>query len=162
MEAAYAGRDYERAARGARARLEAGADDARTWTVRMRALANRGALAEAEAACAAGLERHRAHAELHYLHALLLAQAGRTPEAAAAVRQATYLSPDLAVAHLLAATLAERAGNAERARRSLRAAEDALALLPADAPAPASDGETAAHLLRSVRARRALLALGAA
>lgn len=162
MEEAYAGRDYEAAARGARARLEAGADDARTWTVRVRALANRGALAEAEAEAAAALERHRAHAELHYLHALLLAQAGRTPEAAAAVRQATYLSPDLAVAHLLAATLAERTGNAEWARRSLRAAEDALALLPADAPAPGSDGETAAHLLRSVRARRALLTAGAA
>jgi chemotaxis protein methyltransferase CheR len=118
-------------------------------------------LAEAEAACAAALERHRTSAELHDVHALLLAGAGRTREAAGALRQALYLDPSLIVAHVRMAEVQARLGNADAARRSLRNAESLLAALPPDAVVPASDGMPAAHLLRTVRSRMAMLGEGA-
>jgi len=158
----YAARDYERAAAEAGARIARGTADEATWIVRVRALANRGRLAEAEAAVATALERFRASAELHDVHALLLSGAGRTREAAAALRQALYLDPGLVVAHVRMAEAQARLGNPDAARRSLRTAESLLAALPPDAAVPASDGTPAAHLLRTVRARRALLGEGAA
>ncbi|HEX2206000.1 MAG TPA: protein-glutamate O-methyltransferase CheR [Longimicrobium sp.] len=159
---AYAARDYGRVAALARARAEAGEDDAATAALRVRALANRGELAEAEAACGAALERHRESAPLHYLRALLLSRAGRPAEAAAGARQAAYLDPEMAVAHLLLATELLRLGQREGGRRALRAAERVLEAMPPGAAVAESDGETAAHLLRSARARLALLREGAA
>jgi chemotaxis protein methyltransferase CheR len=157
----YAARDYERAAAAAGGRIARGMANEATWIVRVRALANRGRLAEAEAACATALERYRASAELHDVHALLLSGAGRTREAAAALRQALYLDPGLVVAHVRMAEVQARLGNANAARRSLRNAESLLAALPPDAEVPASDAMPAAHLLRTVRARLAMLPEGA-
>ncbi|HEU4451408.1 MAG TPA: CheR family methyltransferase, partial [Longimicrobium sp.] len=161
-ERLYAARDYERAAAAAAARIARGNADEGTWIVRVRALANRGRLVEAEAACAVALERHRSSAELHDVHALLLAAAGRAREAAAALRQALYLDPSLIVAHVRMADVQGRLGSADAARRSLRNAESLLAALPAGAVVPSSDGMPAAHLLRTVRARLAMLTEGAA
>lgn len=92
-----------------------------------------------------------------YLHALLLSQAGRAREAAAAARRALYLDPSLAVAHLLLGGALARSGDTPAARRALRSAERLLADLPADAPAPAADGETAGRLCQLARAQRELL-----
>lgn len=162
VERAYAARDYAQAAALARARRGAGEDDARTAALLVRALANRGAAAEAEAACVEAVERHPGAAPLHYLRALLLSGAGRPAEAAAAARQALYLDPELAVAHLLLASALLRLGQREGARRALRSAERVLEGVEPGAVVAESDGETAAHLLRSARARLGLLAEGAA
>ncbi len=157
----YAAREYERAAAEAGARIARGTADEGTWIVRARALANRGRLAEAEAAVATALERYRASAELHDVHALLLSGAGRAREAAAALRQALYLDPSLVVAHVRMAEVQARLGSADAARRWRRTGEWLLAAVPRDAEVPASDGMPAAHLLRTVRSRMAMLGEGA-
>ena len=122
----------------------------------MRALANRGFLNEAGRAAAAALERHRDSAELLYLNAVLLSESGRHADAAAVLRRALYLDPSLAVAHLALADARGRLGDRVGQRRALRAAQEQLVLLPADAVVPGSDGQRAGRLARHVRTRLAL------
>lgn len=155
LERAYAGRDYA-AVDALAARMIATNPGPRPWIVRVRALANRGFLNEAGRAAAAALERHRDSAELLYLHAVLLSESGRHADAAAALRRALYLDPSLAVAHLALADARARLGDRLGQRRALRAAQELLALLPADAVVPASDGQRAGRLARHVRTRLAL------
>jgi chemotaxis protein methyltransferase CheR len=162
VERRYERRDYAGAAEAARRRLAGGADEARAWELLVRALANRGALDEAEAACAEALDRHRGSAALYHLRGVLLDEGGRHAEAAAAARQALYLDPDLTVAWLLLASAATRLGSADAARRALRNAERLLSALAPGAAVPGADGETAGHLLRGVRMRAALLPGGGA
>jgi chemotaxis protein methyltransferase CheR len=125
----------------------------------VRALAAEGARAEAERRCLAALDVAPDVAELHYLHAALLADAG--PDAAraalAAVRRALYLDPALVVAQLLLATLLQRLGRATLAGRALDAALRALHRLPPDDAVPAADGASAGRLLVIARMQRALV-----
>ena len=162
VERRYEKRDYAGAAEAARRRLAGGADEARAWELLVRALANRGALGEAEAACAEALDRHRGSAALYHLRGVLMDEGGRHAEAAAAARQALYLDPDLTVAWLLLASAATRLASADAARRALRNAERLLSAMAPGAPVPGADGETAGHLLRGVRMRAALLPGGGA
>lgn len=125
---------------------------------RVRSLANAGDLQAAGAACAAALDVHRTSAELTYLHGVLLAEAGRAVEAAAALRACLYLDRTLAVAHLaLGGTLA-RLGDEAGARRALGNAERLLASHPPEVEVPAADGERGGRLLAAARAQLALLA----
>jgi chemotaxis protein methyltransferase CheR len=142
----------------------AGADRARAQTLDegesvayVRALANLGRLEEGGRACVGALELHRTSAELHYVHAVLLAENGKLEEAAAAARRAVYLDRGLAVAHLALGVTLARAGQNENARRALANAERLLEALPADAPVPASDRQPAARLTQIARAQRQLL-----
>ena len=154
---AYARRDYETAATMSRAVVAAHPERADAWALLVRALANGGRIAEAESACASALERHGANAELSYLHAVLLAQRGQFAAAAAAARRALYLDRSLAVAHLTLGTALARLGHNVQAQRAFRAAEQALHALPADAPVPLADGESAHRLREAARAQRRLL-----
>ena len=110
----------------------------------VRTFANLGRLAEADAACATALEQYGMSAELHYLHAVLLLQAGHAPESARAARRALYLDRSLVVAHLALASALSRTGALADARRSLTNAERLLEPISSDAIVPASDGESAA------------------
>jgi chemotaxis protein methyltransferase CheR len=125
-------------------------DDER-WALRVRALADEGRLEEAGRLCAGGLDRHRLSGELAILHSLLLAEAGRAGEAAAAARRALYLDRGLVMAHLAQARALARLDDQAGARRSLENARRLLAALPADAIVPASGGERAGHLIGAVR-----------
>jgi chemotaxis protein methyltransferase CheR len=156
--AAYHARDYAHAAELAAA-ATAGSDDVLdAWVVRVRALANLGRLHEAGRVCTAALDRHVESAELHYMHAVLLVEAGRPAEAATAARQALYLDRGLIVAHLALADAATRAGDAGGAvRRSLRNAARLLDAIDPAAEVPASDGETAGRLGELVRMRLQLV-----
>jgi Flp pilus assembly protein TadD len=131
--------------------------DPAVWVLLVRALANRGDLRAAGQACAAALDRHRTCAELAYLHAVLLGEAGRHAAAAGAARRALYLDRTLAVAHLALGAALARLGDARGARRALRNAERLLAELPPGAVVPASDGEPAARLAAIARAQLGLL-----
>jgi chemotaxis protein methyltransferase CheR len=154
--AAYRAQDYERAAALAEELArEAGTEMA--WVIRVRAQANQGRLVEAGHAAAAALERHRGSAELAYLHAVLLLQAGRAEAAVAAGRRALYLDRKLVVAHLLLAQAQARLGDAAAGMRSLVNAERLLAAYDPAAQVPASDGETAARLTQVVRVQLRLL-----
>lgn len=131
--------------------------DAAEAIASVRSLANRGDLEQAGRQCAAALELHRDSAELLYLHAVLLAEAGRHADSARAARGALYLDRELIVAHVALGNALARAGDTPAARRALRNAERLLSAMPPDAAVPASDGEPAARLSEMVRMRLTLL-----
>ncbi|MGH7719194.1 MAG: CheR family methyltransferase [Gemmatimonadaceae bacterium] len=158
----YARREYESAVGAAQEAVARDPDDVRSWSYLVRALANLGRLAEAGIACAAALERHRMSAELVYLHALLVAESGRTAEAAAAARRALYLDRDMVVAHLALGNSLARQGDSDGARRAFANADELLAAMAPETIVPASDGETAFRLRQIARAQRALLGGAAA
>jgi chemotaxis protein methyltransferase CheR len=157
LEAAYAARAYDRAEAIARQMLERDPSEPRLWIVLIRALANRGCLADAAKSADAALERHRDSAELLYLHAVLLSQSARHAEAAAAARRALYLERDLIVAHVALGNARGRLGDAEGAARAFRNADALLARLPVDAAVPAADGQPVQRLRQIVRTQLTLL-----
>lgn len=154
---AYARRDYERAAELAGRLVQRDGSDPLLWIMMVRALANRGELEAAGRACAAALDRHRASAELTYLHAVLLSEAGLYPEAAAAARRALYLDRGLVVGHLALGSARARLGDVDGARRAFRNGERLLAAMPPGAVVPASDGEPAGRLVEMARVQLRLL-----
>ncbi|HEX8274654.1 MAG TPA: protein-glutamate O-methyltransferase CheR [Longimicrobiaceae bacterium] len=127
--------------------------DAGEAAARVRALADRGALDEAAAACAAALRGHAESAELLVLHSTLLFAGRRYAEAAAAARRALYLDRGCAVAHLALGSALARVGDAGTARRAFRNAAELLRAGPGDAAVPASGGESAARLLAVAEAQ---------
>jgi chemotaxis protein methyltransferase CheR len=153
----YTARDYGGAEQLARSLIAEGANSPEVEVLLVRSLANRGELGEAGRACAAGLDAHRNCAELVYLHAVLLSQAGCHGESAEALRRAIYLDRDLIVAHLALGAALARVGDVTGARRALRSAQRLLARLPGDEPVPASDGEPAARLAEAARSQLRLL-----
>ena len=153
----YAQRAYERAAALAEGVVRRDPGDAATWVVWVRSEANRGDLKAAGRACAAALERHPVLAELAYLDAVLLGEAGLHLDAARAARRALYLDGSLIVAHLALGGALARLRQRDGARRSFRNAARLLADLPPAATVPASDGEPAGRLLEMARAQLQLL-----
>jgi chemotaxis protein methyltransferase CheR len=158
--AVYLRRDYDRviALIGPSAtRGEASAPDSVLY---IRALANLGRLEEAGRACAAALDRHRDNAELHYLHAVLIAQSGQFVESARAAKRALYLDRSMIVAHLALGSALASSGHAEGALRSFTAAERLLDAMSADAPVTGTDGEPAGRLLEMTRVQAKLVRRG--
>jgi chemotaxis protein methyltransferase CheR len=129
----------------------------RGWIIWLRALANQGCLDEAGAVADRALAVQGPTAELLYLHAVLLLQAGRAAEAAATARRALYLDRTLIVAHLTLADALRRTGKLGAARRSLRNATALLETFDRETQVPASDGDTAGRLIELVRAKLRLL-----
>jgi chemotaxis protein methyltransferase CheR len=142
--------DWREAARRVGALREDDADGAARG---VRALANLDAQAAASA-CAEAAARHPLAVELRYLEALLLMGLGRLPEAERATRQALYLEPSLAVAHLMMGHLLRRQGDPVGAARAFRTAESLCATLPPDTPVPLAEGDRAGRLAEVARAER--------
>jgi chemotaxis protein methyltransferase CheR len=92
--------------------------------------------------------------ELRYLEALLLLGLGRLGEAERAARQALYLEPSLAVAHLTLGHVLRRLGDVPGAVRAFRTAEALCATLPPDMAIPLAEGERAGHLAELARGER--------
>ncbi|MGH7591356.1 MAG: CheR family methyltransferase, partial [Gemmatimonadales bacterium] len=139
-----------------------GGGDPLTSIVLVRSLANRGDLDAAGRTCAAALDRHRTSSELAYLHAVLLAEAGRYADAATAARRALYLDRGLVVAHLSLGGALARMGDADGARRSLRNALRLLAAMAPEQVVPASDGASAGRLAEMALVHARLLSEAAA
>lgn len=116
------------------------------WVYHIRAVANQGRLHEAGELCARALETHPLTAELHYLHATLLAEAGWQSDAAIAARRSIYLDRKFVMGHLLLGDALTRTGDASGARIAF---ENVVALLadmaPGD-PVMAADGVPASRL----------------
>jgi chemotaxis protein methyltransferase CheR len=158
---AYAARDFDRVATLA----EAGDPDElgpSAWVAWVRALANQGCLREAAATAQRAVERHGPSAELLYLNAVLLLEAGNDAEAGALARRALYLDRSMVVAHMTLADAQRRAGDADGARRALRNAATLLDALPDDTEVAASDGERAGRLRELVSVKLRLLSDGGA
>ena len=158
LAAAYAKRDYERAiVLGAPAIADERAAPC-DFVLYVRALANLGHLEDAGRVCATALDRYRDFPELHYLHAVLVAQTGQFAESARAAKRAIYLDRGMIVAHLALGAALARSGDGEGALRAFAASERLLSVLPADASVPATDGEPAGRLLEMTRMQAALVA----
>jgi chemotaxis protein methyltransferase CheR len=154
---AYASRDYQRATEIADSLVTHGRAAPTDLVVYVRALANSGRLEEAGRACAAALEQYRDFPELHYLHAVLVAQSGQFAESARAAKRAIYLDRAMIVAHLALGGALARSGDAAGALRAFAASERLLSALPADASVPGTDGEPAGRLLEMTRMQAALV-----
>ena len=153
----YGAGDFERAAELAGRAIRDDGGIPGPWIVLVRALANRGDLKAAGQMCATALDRHRTCAELAYLHAVLLAEAGRHADAVAAARRALYLDGGLAVAHLALGAALARTNNADAAGRAFRNAERLLRAMPPGAPVPGADGEPAGRLAQMAQVQRELV-----
>lgn len=125
--------------------------DAAGHAARVRALGDRGDLAGALSAASAAIAAFPTAPELRFLHAVALLEAGQPAEAAEAARAAVYLDPALAVAHLVLGRAEAARENPANARRSFRNAAALLDALPADAPVPLAEGETAGRLAAIAR-----------
>ncbi|MEX2182613.1 MAG: CheR family methyltransferase [Gemmatimonadaceae bacterium] len=159
---AYAARDYVRAAELAGGLVQRGNADPALQVVLVRALANRGELDAAGRACAAALDVQRTSAELTYLHAVLLSEAGRYSDAAVAARRALYLDGGFVAAHLALGGALARLGEIDGAKRAYRNAERLLNGMSPTETVPSSDGELAGRLAEIARLQRQLLAETAA
>ena len=103
-----------------------GQDTLAPWILYIRAIANQGRLNDAGEHCARALETHPLAAELHYLHAMLLAEAGWHADAVIAARRSIYLDRQLVMGHLLLGDALARTGDSSGARIAF---ENVLALL---------------------------------
>jgi len=140
-----------RAARGLSGTSFGDARDPAAWVATVRDLAAQSELAAADRACLAGLEQYGTSAELTYLHAAMLSAAGRWGDSVAAARRAVYLDRMLVPAYTTLGTGLARLGDRNGARRALGNAARILEAMPPEAIVPASDGEPAGQLARTVR-----------
>lgn len=123
----------------------------------VRTLADAGQLKEAGLVCAAALDRSPVCAELHYLHSLLLHEAGLHREAATAASRALYLDRNLVPGHLALGCALVRLGDTERARRAFRNAERILAAMMPSHEVPGAGGESAGRLAAFARMQLQLI-----
>lgn len=143
---ALAGGDYARAIAITKARSR----DEDANIIRLRALAN------SDLPQAMRLSRELAHGaplseEIQYLRAVLLLSLGRPDEARGAARRLLYLTPSLAVGHVLQASILRRDGDTAGARRSYRNALSLCLSVPHDALVRFGEGETAGRLAEATR-----------
>jgi len=103
-------------------------------------------------ACSEAAARHPMTVELRYLESLLLMSVGRLGEAERAARQALYLEPSLAVAHLTLGHVLRRLGDTSGALRAFRSAEALCAALQPETAVPLAEGERAGRLAEVARA----------
>ena len=120
--------------------------------IEVRALANLDPEAAVKA-CAEAAARHPMAVELRYLESLLLMSVGGLGEAERAARQALYLEPSLAVAHLTLGHVLRRL-EALQALRAFRTAEALCAALPPETVVPLSEGDRAGQLAEVARKER--------
>ena len=116
------------------------------WITYIRSVANQGRLSEAGELNARALEQHPLDAELHYLHATLLMEAGWFSDAAAAARRAIYLDRKLVVGHILLGEALSRAGDQAVARNAFANALRLLEGADAQEAVRAADGVTVSRL----------------
>jgi predicted Zn-dependent protease len=146
---AYAAADYPLAESLSASDLCTVADGAarlRLWIIHVRAVANQGRLHEAGEICARALETHALDAELHYLHGILLGQAGWDADAALAARRAIYVDKGFVMGHVLLGDTLMRTGDRRGARIAFDNVLRLLAGVDASANIPAADGVPAARL----------------
>jgi len=97
-------------------------------TLRIRALADQGRLAEALSACDKAIAADKLDPEMHYLRAIILQEQNGEGEAIASLKCALYLDPNFVPAHFAIGNLMLRRGNVRAAKKCF---ENVLALLSA-------------------------------
>ena len=147
LDAAYRRADYQGAEAVAMRMLADAAEiGASVWITYIRAVANQGRLPEAGELNARALERYPLDAELHYLHATLLMEAGWFSDAAAAARRSIYLDRKLTMGHILLGEALSRSGEQAVARNAFANALRLLEHAGASEIVRAADGITVSRL----------------
>ncbi len=123
-------------------------------------LAGRGRWIEAEQWIERAIERRPLLAAAHYLHALLLLEAGQSDAALIAARRCTYASPAYVAGHLLLAQLHRRGGDLRRTASALSYARTLLQSQAPDVVIPDAGGATAGQLLAFVDTQQAIAGSG--
>lgn len=162
VRAAYERADYAAAESGSEIALACEPDSSESlplWVFYLRAVANQGRLHEAGALCVRALELHPLAAELHYLHATLLASADWHADAATAARRAIYLDRGFVMGHMLLGDALARTGDVTGARRAFENVIASLGKSDPATPVVAADGVTASRLRQVAESH--LRALGA-
>jgi chemotaxis protein methyltransferase CheR len=114
-------------------------------------LANQGRLADALHWCDQWLAANKLAPAAHYLRAMVLIETGDTGTASISLRNALYLDPGFALAHVALGQLDLARGAHDDARRHFARAMQALAALDTDAALPGSDSMTAGALADTLR-----------
>lgn len=96
--------------------------------------------------CAELVERHSLSPELHYLHAVLLAEVNLDIDAMQALQRVLFLDSSLAIAHFTLGTIRQRRGALAAAKKSFRNARNLCETLPAHEVLPMSD-QTAGSII---------------
>jgi chemotaxis protein methyltransferase CheR len=119
----------------------------------VRRLADGGQALMAEQAAIDALRQFPLAPELHYLHAVVCTELGRSEAAIAALRRVLYIDPGLALAHFMLASVLRRTGRREEAQRAYQAALAACSAQSPDDVLPLSDGEAVRSLVASIHAQ---------
>jgi len=152
---AYAHGDWAGAAR----LVAALPDSAEACVLHVRALANLGKPADAEAAAAQALAQHGLEVELIFLRALVLLTLKRDEDALECARRALYLDRSFVVGYFVLGEIQARLGHVRAAQVAYRRARDLCAALPAEAVVPFGDGHSASSLAEVAAAQLARLDL---
>ncbi|MHB8836966.1 MAG: CheR family methyltransferase [Candidatus Methylomirabilia bacterium] len=118
----------------------------------VRALANRGQLAQALATCEAAIAGNKVDPGLQYLAAVILQELDRKLDAVAAFRRALYLDPDFVLAYF---SLGNLLLHQEKVKAARKCFENVVALLAGrldEEVLPESEGLTAGRLRQIVHA----------
>ncbi len=156
-KSAFARGEYARAVELAR-----GLRDPCAAVLCVRALANAGALGDAERAASDAAVRYPLAPEIHLLHGVLLLDMDRYEDATRAVKRALYLDRTIAFGHFLLGLGLSRLGDGRGAGRAFRNAGDLCSRQPPDEALAFSDGQRAGRLLEAVTAQLERLIRGAA
>lgn len=105
------------------------------------------------ARCREASEQHALEEELHYLYALLLADADRTMEALQSVQKAIFLNRSLVMGHFLFGSLQAQQGEWSSASRHFRRVCELCAAHEPNDIVPLSSGETVADIATAAEAR---------
>jgi chemotaxis protein methyltransferase CheR len=148
-EADCARGEYAQAADKLRPVLSVPADEPvklRALGLLTRALANQGALDEAQRVSERWIAADKLDAAAHYLHAMVSQELGDRARARASLQRAVYLHPEFTLAHFALGNHARAEARVAEARRHFANAARLLEGLPADSAVPESEGLTAGRL----------------
>lgn len=118
----------------------------------IRALANRGKLMEALAACEKAIVADRIDPGLHYLRATILQEQNNDGDAIASLKRALYLAPNFVPAHFALGNLMLRQGNSRAARKCFKNVLEILSLYRPEDVLPEFEGLTAGRFREIVQA----------
>lgn len=129
------------------------AGEARTdMALEVRALANRGSLAEALALCEKAIASDKMNPGLHFLCAIILQELDHIEEEAASLKRALYLDPNFVPAYYSLGNLMLRQGNVPAARKYFENALTLLNTLGHEDILPGAEGLTAGRLKEIIQA----------
>lgn len=132
------------------------APDPQVFSLLARSLANQGEVAEALVWCDRWVVADKLDASGHYLRAVVLQELGDHEQSRLSLQRATYLRPDLALAHFALGNLARAGGKDDEADRHFTNASRLLRVCQPGDALPESDGLTAGRLIEIISSITAL------